>query len=89
MTNIGFTQQGDRWISDVITATASNMVIRVEFAGNPDICIIERSITGDGWKVAGTTPCDKVHEANVFGQVQGQQFRVITREQPATIGYLE
>jgi hypothetical protein len=91
MTSIGFAFSAteNKWISDVITTTTSNMVVRVEFADKPDICIVERSITGAGWVIAGTTPCAKVHEVNVYGQVPGQQYRIVTGSEPLIIGYLE
>jgi hypothetical protein len=91
MTSIGFAFSAgvNRWISDVITASTSNMVIRVEFADTEDSCTIERSITGVDWVAAGTTPSARVYETNVVGHVEGQQLRVVTRTEPSVIGYLE
>ena len=90
MTALGFTRIDGRCVSDMWTATKGNVVFRVEFAsGNRGSATVERSITGNKWIVAGVLPCAEFFEMNVCCAVAGQQFRVVTTEEPTSINVLE
>ena len=80
METIAFTQEGSRYVSDPITATADQLVVRVDFE-KPGQCVIERSIDGTeefvhAAEFTGIMSDKRKEERTVSGVKAGQVLRL-------------
>lgn len=87
-TEVTFSKQVDKYISDSISLDSSDIVLHVELKDKGDI-VLERSITGDNW-VAAAYPARNVMiwENGVIGKA-GQTVRIITTTEPSKIYVLQ
>ena len=84
-TEVTFSKQGDRYISDSISLESSDIVLHVELK---DI-VLERSITGDNWVVAAYPARNVIlWENGVIGK-SGQTVRLVTTTEPSKIYVLQ
>jgi hypothetical protein len=93
LVNLSFTATVGGYVSGVYTPSTSNMSIGVKFAGQPGAAVVERSIDGVNWAVAGAIASVANDSAyvlqNVCGFVTGEVFRVRVNEEPESIHVLE
>jgi hypothetical protein len=92
LTGLVFAQHGREWMSEVFVPTSSRMTIGVRFAGKPGSAVLEHSIDGVNWVVAGLVAGvanDSAYATNTFRIVIGEYFRVRTSEEPESIQVFE
>jgi hypothetical protein len=93
LTELNFTATGERYVSDVYTPSTSNMAFGVKFVSTPGAVVVEHSIDGVNWVIAGAIASaanDSMYVLrSVFGFVVGEVFRVIATEAPESIHVLE
>lgn len=78
MKEIGFTKDGNRYLSNVISIDSDgDKVLRIEVAGNSNVRL-ERSITGENWVDCGNIMYgSQVFEQNIIGAKTGQKLRLV------------
>lgn len=83
MNTINFKKEGRAYVSDAFTITSDAAVVRVEFetAKMGNSLILERSITGTDWVIAGIVSSEGFdglfYEFGIEGVISGQQLRLI------------
>lgn len=88
METINATQNGDKWISEVITGTGNDMALHVELSENAD-GKIQRSLDGNKWFDAVILFRNtKLFEVTIGSIVEGQKLRLVTTAEPTLIQYI-
>lgn len=87
-TEVTFSKQGDKYISDSISLDSSDIVLRVELKDKGDIAL-ERTITGDNWVVAAYPARNVMLWENGGIGKAGQTVRIITTTEPSKIYVLQ
>ncbi len=86
MTELTFTQSGDNYVSEVITATG-NTLFEIAFDGTARVTI-EQSITGDNWEVAGFGDFHNKFVRTTLAVVAGSKLKVTCTKNPTAAYYV-
>lgn len=89
METINATQNGDKWISEVITGTGNDMALHIEL-DKEGVAVLQRSLDGNKWLDAIILFRDaRLFEVTIGSIVEGQKLRLVTTSRPTLIQYIQ
>ncbi len=88
MTTLNFTQSGDNYVSDVITATG-NTAIELDLGAEVTAKVeVYQSINGTNWSVLGHEVVNTHFMRTMLGVVAGTKLRVECTKNPTSAHYV-
>ncbi len=88
MATLTFTQSGDNYVSDTITATGNTAIELDLGVGIVAKVIVEQSINGTNWSVIGRGDYDTHFMRTMLGVVAGTKLRVECTKNPTSAHYV-